>query len=715
MNPPQMNPSFGSNGFLNMLTPFMNSFMGGQGMVPGQFNPSQNYFDRIRGGNYSAGLNQVMTDASKHDQKAYIEMMQGMANLAGRPFGDAERKQAEAASKDLAKLGPMMAQIAPKTFDAFHGSRGSAQVMGAQVFDASRFIRDPHSGQMGLAANQASWLNQQLYTGLFGKDDDVKKMNGLGAGQAGQMFNEMTKRGMAGGQDTFTDGGMDRLKDKMRKMSGAVRAMQDIFGESGRQDAPMQEIFAALDKITQGGLATMTPGQVNGITRRVQALSHLTGTSIDTMAAMSDRGGAMAESVGLNRQFGVSTSMSSAAFGSSFGAMAGPQGFGGLSKDQAIGLDQKLRTSAANSSMANMLGATAKLAEAGLLKGNPAFTSEDPKVRESAVQNLLGQVQNMNPQQWRQFMQDQGVSAGVASNFLSSKDANQDAVFRYGAQDRVREAQGKDAFKFMANAAGAGASQALRSSGVDNRKAADASKIIGPAIADALGKMSPELLSDPAKTTERNKLLKASVQNALRSSGISLTDQVLDQVIANAVQTLDQRVRSDPRTKQFGNISGLISMNRGDIHQQTRQNLLSADKAAELASISGGIGQQDVIRRIADAVMGAKPGDDLAGVAGRALGGIPADQIRRILGPDADKILKQMVGGSAGKDDKAAPGSPAPAKKTSSDGPSPTSDMKKTSSSGGREPMEISGELTIIDNRGKMSGSGRPGNVMEPA
>lgn len=714
---PKVDPQLGGSAPLEALTALLNPLLAGQGLLPGQFNPTQNYYDRLHGGQYSQGMNWAIQQGSQQDRLTYLRLMRGMGTLTGRSWTSEQEKAAQAAADDMVKMGPMLAQLAPQTFDALHGSRGSSQVMSMNVFDASRFIRDPHTGRTGLAANQAAWLNNQLYSGLYGPNANLSQMNGMGAGQTGMMFKEMTQRGMVGGHDMMTGPGMERTKDRLKQMSGAVRAMQDIFGESGRGDAPMQEIFAALDKVTQGNLSNMSPGQIQGIVRRMHALSHLTGSTMGEMTAMSDRGAAMAQSVGLDRQFGISTATSSSAFGQGWTNMTGPQGFGGLNRESATALDQRLRTAAAGSATANRMGATVKMAEAELIPGlnlsTEGFDHQDPAVREAAqrryaanqtkLQGLIKQSGNMTPQQWQSFMQSQGVTGGVASNFLASREANQEAILRYGLQDQVREAQGMEVGKLMSNVLGGGSRATLRRMNMNPQASAQASRIIGDTIRDTLVGMNPEYLADPTKAGERNNFIRQRVQAALRARGINLPDAAVNEIVANSLQSLDQRIRSDPNLKQFGNISGLISMNRGDVLQQGRGNLQAADQAAEQASRTAGIGQAPPIARASDAIQNAKPGDTIGSLLGNILGGVDPERIKKALGgavpggtmpPDNPGSWKDRWGSDRSKE------------------PSPTETGKV---SGKLDDLNITGTLTInADNTATLNGTSRPGNVTSP-
>ena len=610
------NPQFNS-GLANLLAPFLNRWMGGQGMMPGQFAPNQNWFDRSQGLDFQRQMQAAMRQGGAVDQVTYRELFRGAyATAHGSTWGKEQEKAASAFASQLAAMGPSLARMMPMTFDQLHGARGSAQVMAMHVFDAGHFLYNPAARGVGLDGNQAGMLTRALHGELFGvrrkaEEDraNLARMSGLGAGQAGQMFNEMARRGMVGRLSGHLGTDTHNIAGKMREMSGAVRAMQDVFGDMGKPDAPMRVIFDTLDKVTQGGLATMSPAKVRDIVRRTSALAKSTGQSFEAVAGMISSGASMAEAAGLHRQFGVATAHSAAAFGHAYGAMAGTAGFGGLSKAEATSLDQRLRTSAAASAQGNALGAVANMAEQGLIDGIDTSTPQG----KAALQRLLQQMGGMNRSQMEQHLRGLGVRGGTFASFLSGRQANQGAALRHNVADVVRGNQFREVSRLMDNALTAGATGALG----DGKMGA----AVGRAMREIITTMDPELLNNPEKTAARNDAIVA----ALRARGLNVDRSV----VARAFNTLDQRVRSNPALAQFGNVGGLVALNRGDILAGGKKAWAAADKAGTAAGKAAGTGQQDVIRRIVDAIRraGRDPSQaDLTKIVAAALGGVPADR-----------------------------------------------------------------------------------------
>ena len=698
---PRVDPQFGGGAVGMAAAALLNPYMATKGLVPGQFAPTQNFYDRFRGMEYQNQMSAVMGMGAQQDRGFQMGMLHGIANLHGTPWGEQQQKAANAALNDLAKIAPMMAQTMPQAWDQMHGRRGSAAVMSAQVFDATRFMRNSQ-GQMGLSAGDATRLTDHLYTSLYGQANDplaekrLKLMNGLRAGESGEMFGQMVKRGMVSGQDPGI------IASQMRSMSGAVRAMKDVFGDMGKSDAPMQEIMETLDKVTQGGLATMDPSKMQNTVRRMHALSHMTGQSFETVAGMAAQGGAMAQASGLNKQFGLSTATSSIGFGQAFANMAGPQGFGGLSRQEATNLDQRLRTSAAKSAAGNRLGAVANLAEQGLLSGIDTNTAEGKK----ALQELMTNAAGMKPAELNKMLQGRfGLDNKTITGFMGAAAANEGALLRADGQDIVRGEQHRETNKVMEGGMRGAVMTSLREvPGVTPEKANQASQVVAKAMREALFSMDPAVLNDPTRSKERNAVLEAAARGALAAQGIDVPEPKLKQLVATAYTKMENLVKTHPALRQFGNVGGVVALNKKAILQQGAANKAGADQMANAANAVAGVGQGGVIERIADALNGAKPGADLGKLLGQAAGGIPIEQIQERLGPGAAAVVAQLQGG--------APAKAAPAEAGGIMGM--LGNMFGGGNGGAGGGVRVSGDLTLIDNRARLDGRQAPDMVAPP-
>jgi hypothetical protein len=431
---------------------------------------------------------------------------------------------------------------------------------------------------------------------------------------------------------------LEGITRQLSQGAGTARAMQDLLHSQNKDLGSVTGLLPEADDFTGGGLIDR-PGEMPHLLGRSREMMKMTGKSYEDFSSKVRGGAWVAQKMGLGRAFGINTTLSSASFGESWAGQAGTQGFGGLGRAQAEELDQRLRLSAANSSTANMLGATAKMAEAGLIKGLDLKTKQG--------QEALANMATMNQQQWFQTMQQHGVSAATASTFLGARGANQEAISRHGLQDVVRGIQGQQVRQIMSDTMAGGAMGNLRQSGLDMGTAGGISQVIGRSMTqeiERLQRTNPELLSDASRAGERNKALMDATKRDLAKLGIRAPEQVLNQAVASAYHTMENRIQQDSRLSQFGNVSGLVAMNRPDILASAAERSREAGRRGDLANRAGGTMSTDIIRSISGQIQRAKKGDDLIGIAATALGGIKREELEKRLGgkEEAKKILEDL-------------------------------------------------------------------------
>jgi hypothetical protein len=436
-----------------------------------------------------------------------------------------------------------------------------------------------------------------------------------------------------------------------------------------QQNQELKQLMNLMNNLTQGGLTTMSPDQLQFYMNRMGWLSHRPGQDFTEMAGMIQGGGQAAGAMGLNKQFGLSTALSSVAFGHAWADLAGRQGFGGLSREDAVSLDQRLRLSAAGSMQGNMLGAIANMGEQGLLQGIDTTTPDGKR----KLQGILRQAGGMDRSQIQNMLGGMGVNANTVNRFFMSKEANQGASFRNGVADIVRGQQFREVDKVMDNAMAASVQGMLQQGGMNQHGAGQAGQLVAKAMREALTKMDPEILNNPDKIRQRNAILKNAAQGALTQAGIKMPDNVLGQMVAGAVTNLEQRVKNNPALRQFGDLGGLVAMKRDNILQRGQNNLAKADKDGEAMGKEAGQ-QRNLIRKIVDAVGAQGPGGGLDDVA------------KRVFNRDDPRGQPGAGGGHGG-----AEGAPR------------------------AQHIEITGELEITaDGRGKVNGQRKKGDAPLP-
>jgi hypothetical protein len=105
------------------------------------------------------------------------------------------------------------------------------------------------------------------------------------------------------GADLLT-GNVDakRSADAVKKYTGAVAAVREIFGDSGNTNAPMPALLAALDHLSHGASMQMDPKKIEASLRQMQMLAKESGVGFQQLAALSAQMGAMGDALGVSKQ-----------------------------------------------------------------------------------------------------------------------------------------------------------------------------------------------------------------------------------------------------------------------------------------------------------------------------------------------------------------------------------------------------------------------------
>ena len=90
-----------------------------------------------------------------------------------------------------------------------------------------------------------------------------------------------------------------RSAEAIKKYTGAVDAIRDIFGDNGNTNAPLPALLAALEGLTGGAVGSMKPQKIESTLRQMQTLAKQAGVGFEQMAAMSTQIDSMGQSMGL--------------------------------------------------------------------------------------------------------------------------------------------------------------------------------------------------------------------------------------------------------------------------------------------------------------------------------------------------------------------------------------------------------------------------------
>lgn len=629
--------------------------MFGGNMQFGQFFPQINLYDQFKRNAQFNMQREAMAAATKQDENTYRQMLQGIANLTGTPFGMRERAAADTMARDMATMMPFLLPFAPDLVDRMHGTRGSAAVMAMRMADASRFMIDPATGGIGLGQKRLEALNKDVFNKMFGDNADLREMRGITAGQAGSMFDEMVRRGLMGGmagtvsevakksnmsskdfmalpdfERRMQEFESNKIVDKLKGMTAAVSAMKDIFGENGRPDAPMSELMNALQAITQNNLGSMDPANVSRLVRNASNAAKIAGMSMDGMMALMAQSGAVTDRFGLNRAFAPGIGINAAAFGAAYGNMfGGNRGFGGMDKDKAVAAEARLQGSAAVSQQSQALAAIMRMDEAGVIPDTPqgrALKDYARRIREGDTSTpvytpseLSGMVSSAMG----------GAGAGLFHRFMRQTDANQQTIAKYDIGDLVRTGgQPRDAALRI--------NQMFRQGMVGipgfqgNEMAQNAAASV---ITDRLMNLSDEEL----KKYDNGDIsfLVDDVQKTLRGMGVNANP---DQIRA-ALSVGRGNLETIAKSKGFetgGNY--LASVNKRLLDQASLNKKIIKAESAMQEEFSK-LGRSGPMQRFVDAIMGAGPEGKAEDVLRDIFNGVSDDQIQAAMAAGLGKDL----------------------------------------------------------------------------
>ena len=420
------------------------------------------------------------------------------------------------------------------------------------------------------------------------------------------------------------------------EFSGAREAGRSIVAGAG---AVMNDrnVNTVMQQFRQVG-GQMSGQNMEMFMRTTMATAQQSGMTYNELLQMGHRGGQVGGQMGFDPRIGMATALQSASFGRAYQERAGPSSLSGA---QARQLDQELRLAAAQSPMANMLGSAMAMSEAGLLRGRSvniggqnvnlgALAGNDQNARNAA----LSQLASLNPAQFVDTMRQAGISPDTASQFLGAQNANRDQIARHGVQDVVRTQQRQEVRNMMAEEMSGAFSPALRRAGVrDVNARRSMSMAAGSAIQSAMEAMNADPNARNLTPEQRNQRLAGAARQALAGSG--LDEAQVNQLTAGAVRSMEERVRADPNLQRFGDVQGLLNMNRADIVGAGMAGANAAQAAAgnQQRAVAGGQRDPAVVAAEAAAANANRP----PGPPGGQPGGQPTQQ------PDPAEVARRQT------------------------------------------------------------------------
>ena len=243
---------------------------------------------------------------------------------------------------------------------------------------------------------------------------------------------------MPGGADLMRTADASRIAGRLKNMSGAVKAMREIFGDMGNPNAPMREIVDGLNKLTQGGLSSMSAEKLEMTVRKTQAIAKQTGMSVEGIMALTAQATQMGDPLGLHRKQAVFNAQQSAMF-----AAAGADSLyldsrisGQVSPEHLAAADLQLRTHATASPAANQMRAALRMLDKGMV--SPAEGSKLAKYIEAIKTRSTDYEFRMEEADYVDMLATSGANRGAVETLLRDRLGNQSYGDEYDINGTVR-------------------------------------------------------------------------------------------------------------------------------------------------------------------------------------------------------------------------------------------------------------------------------------
>lgn len=379
-------------------------------------------YNNIRQQAFSQSHMKSMANASQQDMAIMLDMARGMSALAGKQFGAQEEQAISALGSYVLPLSPY---VSPELRNLVTGGRSTTN-LAHSIHLGGTGRRDAVTGFMGMSGDTSAHIAKGIWQHYYSSPDYGMKTAGLDSLQMGSMFDELTRRGMmvspgterqrvlgglaaiqgldgpdaitkalktAGidpnrfnggqslstltdtelsklGKDSAVQSGMrstdaGRITQTLDKYKGAVAAVQEIFGDHGKPNAPMRELLNALETLTAGGMTQLNPGRMEMAVRNMYNAAKSAGVDMATVSGMMQAAGAQTNALGLNPLFAAQITESGLMFGAAYNAagLGSNPAWGLMNQKQMMGAHMAAVGRGADSDAANRIGTLLRLEE----------------------------------------------------------------------------------------------------------------------------------------------------------------------------------------------------------------------------------------------------------------------------------------------------------------------------------------------------------------
>jgi hypothetical protein len=453
---------------------------------------------------------------------------------------------------------------------------------------------------------------------------------------------------LPGGQDILSHIDTQRLKGRLENLSGAVQAMREVFGDLGNPNAPIAEILNGLDALTQGGLATMSPGQIEAIVRRTQATARVTGMGVQGIMGLGAQAAAGAEQLGVDRRHAGMIANRSALYGAASSRVPGgaDPAWSKLSPERVTLLDLQLSTQALGSENANQLAVLRRL------------VSEQAPFQNQDVRSLLEAMDagaetftdaagtkrsiHMSRNDFTEFLRrSTGMDATQVRTLLDDRSGNQefmnDTILNFVRKTGQRneifgQAGSMIAASFERGLVGDAFQKELGAlkPGVDLRGTALS---IGNQVARQIIDSGVDTLSDPKRRADamnriiRDELAQTFMVIAPTRDPGQLVEKFLQQQggIDNFRVEVYARLNNNLQSRGYTGVIGAAQLMGKQVHAEAekRTRLVAAEQA--MAEALAPLGDAGPIQRLVESLSAAGPNKDLREILLDVTGAVPKE------------------------------------------------------------------------------------------
>lgn len=451
-----------------------------------------------------------------------------------------------------------------------------------------------------------------------------------------------------------------RTASQLQSTAKAVSAMRDIFGDSGRMNAPMMELLTEMNALTQGGMVSMAPGEAARMARTSYQIAKDAGLSLQDMQGITSAAGDQAARMGLDRTFGALAAQSGVSFGNAYGQVGGGEhkAFGRQERDKLAAQDTQLTLEAGRSAANNLFGAALRMDDTMAFEKGTEAAALVTALKEGnanamiSVNGEMKHIGDLSPQDFNSIMTNSGVAADTANMTLSETRANQE--FGMKTVDLTRQLQARDlANTTLKQGFSAGTAQRLTKLGLSEDEALVASENIGQKMGETLMNMpaadqankqrrnailSDKLLTEMAAITQFTPAEQQQVQQ-LEAGGTEATaarKQVVSKrftqrELLDAAESGWGQLETAATDRGYESAQNILQLNNKEAVQRAGQQRKETNQKVREKEALATLAQVPLLQRVVAAL--ENPEDDPVQAAGKILGGVDKQEIAATLLP----------------------------------------------------------------------------------